>query len=422
MLIADVPQILPLPDVSPLRQRYDVSRRNDATLSQALRLEQIASWHWVPETDTLTWSQSLCRLFGRDPNQLPLSFVDQASLYTPDSWRSLQSAIGSARAHGQSFTLTLEYLGANGSHGWLEHCGEAERDPSGQIIALFGIVRDLSTPQPSPVPGTAPRVDSDTATSASLLPGHPPVPQQQRCVLQETALIEAEKTAILGHLAGAIAHDFNNVLAAVSGSLAMLRRLSDHAWSQEFIEVGQQGIARSTVLIHQLMQFSRSQPAQMVVLEPGKFIGASMELLQLSASVAHPIALDVVCPWHVRADPCQLQLALIGLVLMVCKSLSTGSTLLIGTRAGILSGVRAGDDQCGDAVDIVVHAVPDRAMHDQGACLLTPALVPDTRAGLVRVTTFAEQSGGTFCLQHSPAGMRAAIRLPRVSLPASAIP
>lgn len=118
--------------------------KKEKALEAAQLLGKMGSWEWEIQPDITTWSSGLYRLFGLDPRQLPPAYAEHAKLYTPASWRQLQEAVAAALTAGTPYLLDLEYCRADGTTGWLEVRGEAERDASGRITSLHGTALDIT--------------------------------------------------------------------------------------------------------------------------------------------------------------------------------------------------------------------------------------------------------------------------------------
>ena len=119
-------------------------RESEATLRQTQRLVRIGSWHWEACPDITTWSEELYRIFGRDPTQLPPSYAEHGRIYAAQSWPVLQAAVARTLASGDPYILELEYVRPDGATGWIEACGEAERDERGAIVGLHGTVQEIT--------------------------------------------------------------------------------------------------------------------------------------------------------------------------------------------------------------------------------------------------------------------------------------
>jgi PAS domain S-box-containing protein len=122
----------------------ELLRKSEAALRQAQRLGQIGSWRWEIGPDITTWSEELYRIFGRDPSSLPPSYAVHGQLYTLQSWSVLQSAVARTLETGEPFAVELEYIRSDGTTGWNEGRGAAERDKQGAIVALHGTSQEIS--------------------------------------------------------------------------------------------------------------------------------------------------------------------------------------------------------------------------------------------------------------------------------------
>ena len=79
----------------------------------------------------------------------------------------------------------------------------------------------------------------------------------------EEALRQAQKMEAVGQLTGGLAHDFNNILAGISGSLELMKvrlaqgRISD---VERHLNGAQSAVKRAASLTQRLLAFSRRQP------------------------------------------------------------------------------------------------------------------------------------------------------------------
>ena len=120
----------------------------------------------------------------------------------------------------------------------------------------------------------------------------------------QAALLQAQKMEAMGQLTGGVAHDFNNVLTAVSGSLALLEpRISDER-SLRLLRTAQRGASRGAQLTESLLAFARKQrldpvPADLnsIVVEMSEMlrssIGVSVEIRQALADDLWPVLIDI---------------------------------------------------------------------------------------------------------------------------------
>ena len=234
----------------------------------------------------------------------------------------------------------------------------------------------------------------------------------------ERALAQAKKLEVLGLLAGGVAHDFNNVLAAVSGAFHMLKRSAQDERSQGFVERGQRGVERATRLVRQLMGFARTQALDAEELDLGEALNACRELLQITAGPRIKLTLEAERGHFVHVDPNQLEVALLNLVINSRDAMPTGGELTVSLAVLPATGearvalVNAG------AVSVVVRdtgpgMTPEVLARAREPFFTTKGAGEGTGLGLAMVSAFALRSGGRFNLDSAPGvGTTATISLP----------
>jgi PAS domain S-box-containing protein len=134
----------------------------------------------------------------------------------------------------------------------------------------------------------------------------------------ELSLGEAQKMESIGTLAGGVAHDFNNVLAAILGNVALARHdIAPGHPAQKNLALIHQAAARARTLVQQIMTFSRRGPQQLTVQALRPLVDEAIALLRatLPASVKLETALADV-PLYARVDGAQVQ----QLVLNLCTN------------------------------------------------------------------------------------------------------
>jgi len=134
-----------LTDIGDRKRMETALRISEMRLNEAQRLARVGSWICDAESGRIEWSEGLKRLTG-GCLIAPQYLEDLESLYTPESWMSLQHAVRQAIEHGTPYELELEMVLPDGRHMWRIGRGEAERDEHGRIVRLRGTSQDI-TPQ-----------------------------------------------------------------------------------------------------------------------------------------------------------------------------------------------------------------------------------------------------------------------------------
>jgi PAS domain S-box-containing protein len=131
-------------DVTARKQTEEALHRRDAELAEAQRLALLGTWRWDLASDTITWSEELYRISGRDPNLPAVSYQDHPTLYTPESWERLRRAADETLRTGTPYELDVEMIRPDGTTRWVLARGEAQRDAAGRIVQLHGTAQDIA--------------------------------------------------------------------------------------------------------------------------------------------------------------------------------------------------------------------------------------------------------------------------------------
>ena len=150
----------------------------------------------------------------------------------------------------------------------------------------------------------------------------------------EDKFAQSQKMEAVGKLAGGVAHDFNNVLTAISGNcdLLLLRKDASHPDFSDLTQI-RQNANRAAALVRQLLAFSRKQTLQPKLLSVQDVVTDTLYLLDRLIGETITLSLD-----HgrelgsVRADHQQLEQALMNLVVNARDAMPEGGLVTIATR------------------------------------------------------------------------------------------
>jgi two-component system, cell cycle sensor histidine kinase and response regulator CckA len=147
----------------------------------------------------------------------------------------------------------------------------------------------------------------------------------------EEQLFQAQKMEAVGRLAGGVAHDFNNVLTAISGfSELLLDELPAGEGPHEEVLQIKAAAARAAALTRQLLAFSRKQIMRPRPVNVGALVRDMERLLQRvsTAEVSMRMTIAGYSP-AVQADPVQLEQVLLNLAVNACEAMPNGGQLTI---------------------------------------------------------------------------------------------
>lgn len=155
----------------------------------------------------------------------------------------------------------------------------------------------------------------------------------ERLILEDQ-LQHAQKMEAVGVLAGGIAHDFNNLLQGISGYTQLL--LMDKTGGDKDLtklQAIEKSVERAAQLIRQLLLFSRKGVTER------RNINLSQEVSQMAGILERtiPKMIDIeIHPgsrlWTVKADPAQIEQAILNLGINAADAMPDGGRLIIQTQ------------------------------------------------------------------------------------------
>jgi PAS domain S-box-containing protein len=154
----------------------------------------------------------------------------------------------------------------------------------------------------------------------------------------ESQLRQSQKLDALGQLAGGVAHDFNNVLAAISGYAELLHGdlAADDPRRHDLDEI-LKAADRATSITRQLLAFSRHEAPAAVRLDLVEVVHELSRMLRalLPATIALSVSPERGAPpIDVLADRSQLEQVIMNLTVNARDAMPAGGTLSVDVRTG----------------------------------------------------------------------------------------
>ena len=227
----------------------------------------------------------------------------------------------------------------------------------------------------------------------------------------EAQLRQAQKMQAIGQLAGGVAHDFNNLLTVIGGQVEVVLLGTVDVDVQFRLEEVKRAAERAATLTRQLLAFSRRQVLQNKVIDLNRVISHMSQML--TRLIGENIELTFVPGdevGHVKADPNQIEQALMNLAVNARDAMPQGGRLTVGTshvRIGAGPAQQPGAIEPGEYVLITVkdtgHGM-DR--HTQSRIFepffTTKKTGEGTGLGLSMVYGVVRQSGGHIQVESEP--------------------
>ena len=237
----------------------------------------------------------------------------------------------------------------------------------------------------------------------------------------EARVRQAQKMEVVGHLAGGVAHDFNNVLTVITSTAELaLPATRDGEPAHEALQTIRDASTRAARLTGQLLAFSRQQILQPALVDLNDVVAGLVPMVR--RVVGETIVLDARTaggPVTVLVDRGSLEQAVLNIAINARDAMPDGGTLTIAVRTARLEGdggapaLAPGHYAALSVADTgtgMSEAVRQRIFEP---FFTTKAVGKGTGLGLAMVHGVVQQSGGDVTVQSTPgAGSTFTVYLP----------
>jgi PAS domain S-box-containing protein len=244
------------------------------------------------------------RIFDLEPGDTP-SLEDGLAYYALEDRLVLQAALKACIDTGAAYDLDLPATTAKGRSIWVRTQG-FPMIKEGRTIEVIRVIQDIT--------------DRFLAEKEALK--------------LEAKLHQAQKMESLGLLAGGVAHDINNVLAAILAVATIhRRRAADGTPLYQDMETITQACLRGGTLVKSLLGFARKDLHEERLLNLNDLIRQGLNLLEPLTPERVTIQADLSDSLReMMGDPAALNRALMNLCMNAFEAMPDGGTLTLRTR------------------------------------------------------------------------------------------
>jgi PAS domain S-box-containing protein len=279
-------------------------QRSEEHLRLALDAARMGIWYWSVESNVLVWDDNLRALYGLTPGQPVGGYQEFLGRVHPDDRHFVSESVTRAINEGGSLDYEFRIQLPDGRMRWIADQGRVERDRDGRPRYLTGVCMDVTDRRGA-----------------------------------EERLRQSHRMESVGRLAGGVAHEANNQMSVVIGAADFILRRPDVPDAVRVdVEHIRKAAERTSAVTAQLLAFSRRQILQPVVLDLPSLVTRWESVLRrvMGEDCAVLVrALEGVAP--VRADPGQLEQALLNLALNARDAMPRGGTLTVEVFSAVLS-------------------------------------------------------------------------------------
>jgi PAS domain S-box-containing protein len=256
---------------------------------------------------TMIWNERLFEMYGLDPRNCVASYPCWSrDVLHPEDFSATEEAIQAAIAGQRPFDLEFRIIRPDGAVRFIRSDGQVLRDAGGRAVRIIGINRDRTR-----------EVEAEA--------------EQRRL---QAELQHAEKLESLGRLAGGVAHDMNNVLAAIL-ALASANQDAQPPGSpaRDAFKTITQAAVRGGKMVKSLLSFARQRPAEEREVDLNAILREEVSLLERTTLSKVRLELDLSPGLRpIRGDVVALTNAFMNLWVNAVDAMPDQGRILLRTR------------------------------------------------------------------------------------------
>ncbi len=191
-------------DITERKRAEAEVRASRELLVDAQRVAHLGSFEWEVDSDRLTWSEEMHRIFGVDPASFTASLQGYLQRVHPDDRDRVAGAIRRALEGGRPFVFDHRIVRGDGAVRSLHCRGQVEAGADGRAARMFGTAQDVTE-----------RVRAEEALRAAY--------ERERQAADELRALNELKNEFLT----AVSHELRTPLTAVRGFANTLEGAED---------------------------------------------------------------------------------------------------------------------------------------------------------------------------------------------------
>lgn len=287
-------------------------RKSEERFALSMDATQDGLWDWDVTTDAVYFSPSYYRILGYEPGGFPSTIAAwKERIHPGDGERVLQAYEICVAGFSEFFTMEYRLRARTGEWRWILSRGKCvRRDAAGRATRLVGTHVDVTEPK-----------SLEMRLNASL----------QELREAQDQLVQSERLAVLGKLAGSLAHELRTPLMVIRNAAFYLEGnlgSSDPSVKESFAEI-KRALARSNHIVTELLEYVREPSPADGVFALGDAVAQALQQVAIPAGVAVCHLPEAAAGLRVRANVEQVKRALVNLLENAVQAMPGGGKLAI---------------------------------------------------------------------------------------------
>jgi len=286
----------------------DAFEKTNNILNETGQIAKVGGWELEVETGELNWTDETFKILEveKKEGQKPM-LPEGLELFTEGSKPIIDKAVFDCMTEGISYSLEVEAQTAKGNVLWVYTNGKANY-VDGKIKTISGTIQDI-----------------DIRKKAQL------TLEKERVISMHNS-----KLASLGEMSAGIAHEINNPLTVIAGTIGLLKRYKDD--SEKFekkLEAMSKSATRIEKIVKSLKKFSRSnESTEKTHCDLNQIIHEAIGLMDFKTKKYDiEIDLDINIEGEIYCDEVEIEQVLVNLLSNALDSISESDEKWVRLKA-----------------------------------------------------------------------------------------
>jgi PAS domain S-box-containing protein len=304
-------------------------RESNQRMELATASNNLGIWDRDLQAGTEFWSDRVFEIYGLPPEHRSVDYAAWSRyLLHPDDLAATDAAIQAAVAGEQPYDISYRIVRQDGSIRHVKSDAHVVRDADGKAVRIIGINRDRTR-----------EVEAEAEQ------------RRLQAELQHSEILDS-----LGSLAGGVAHDMNNVLAAIMGMASALRAGGpDEGPGAKSLDTIIRACTRGRDVVKSLLHFARKDLDTVGPVNLNAIAAEMVQLLSHTTLRRVRIVTAFTEPLsRIEGDGNALNHALINVCVNAVDAMPDGGTLEIRTRQSAERGVEISIRDSGEGMNAEV--------------------------------------------------------------------
>lgn len=285
---------------------------HDALSEEAQRIAGVGIWHYDYALDEVRWSKELFRIFGVSPDTFRPTFENFLECVHPDDREAMRAADRDSATTGEPMSFEHRIVRPDGEVRYVhEQAQIVIRDELGGHPILIGTTQDI----------TQRRKAEETFAA-----------QNARMKEMQAKLHLFARRNAVGEIAGALAHEINQPLLAISNYATGLRRFVDGIDADDAVATGlaeiERNVLRAGEIIRRLRDMAQHRELKKEPIDFGALVSGAAEYCTLGCEGAS-FEFEGRAAGTVLADPIQIAQVLTNLIKNACEAMEQSDPKIV---------------------------------------------------------------------------------------------